>query len=332
MSKVTDNYQALAAAVGLRYDGANNALYGQKDGYDLIVYAADSRYPYMLTIHTAAKSPNGAALTKQEKKEFAKSAKSVVALRQEGNQIMVSHKAVNKQDKLKEAMQESISGLLSFLKARGYSPCCSVCSRSEEVASFRFGGTYTHLCPDCEEKMRGNMLSLTQEMQAKKENIVGGIVGALLGSLVGVLCIILLGQLGYVAAVSGAVMAIGVLKGYELLGGKISKKSVVICVIIMLGMTYVGDRLDWAIMLYRASEGVYGWNIFEWYRMVPEMISTEIIEMKDYVLNLFLIYLFLLLGAIPTLRSKIKERREKGRLMKLGSASDFIGGMNTFHS
>lgn len=169
MSKVTDNYEALAAAVGLRYDGANNTIYGQKDGYDLIVYAADSRYPYMLTIHTAAKSPTGAALTKQEKKEFAKSVKSVAALRQEGNQILVSHKAVNKQEKLKESMKESISSLLSFLKSKGYSPCCSVCSRSEEVASFRFGGTYTHLCPDCEEKMRGNMLSLTQEMQAKKE-------------------------------------------------------------------------------------------------------------------------------------------------------------------
>ena len=48
MSKVTDNYEALAAAVGLRYDGANNTIYGQKDGYDLIVYAADSRYPYIL--------------------------------------------------------------------------------------------------------------------------------------------------------------------------------------------------------------------------------------------------------------------------------------------
>ena len=328
MSKVTENYEALAAAMGLRYDGANNAIYGQKDGFDLIVYAADSRYPYMLTIHTAAKSPTGAALTKQEKKDYVKSVKSAAALRQEGNQILVSHKAVNKQDKLKEAMQESVSSLLSFLKSKGYSPCCSVCSRSEEVASFRFGGTYTHLCPDCEGKMRGNMLSLDQEMQAKKENIVGGIVGALLGSLVGVLCIILLSQLGYVAALSGAVMAIGVLKGYELLGGKISKKSVVICVVIMLGMTYLGDRLDWAIRLYRE----FGQNIFDWYRMVPDLISMELIEMSTYAVNLLLLYVFLLLGAIPTLRSKVKERQEKGRLMKLGSASDFIGNTNIFNS
>lgn len=72
--------------------------------------------------------------------------------------------------------------------------------------------------------MRTNMLSSAQMMQQKKENAVGGIVGALPGSLVGVLCIILLSQMGYVAAVSGVVMAVGVLKGYELLGGKVSKK------------------------------------------------------------------------------------------------------------
>lgn len=48
--------------------------------------------------------------------------------------------------------------------------------------------------------------------QPKPENIVGGIVGALLGSLLGVLCIVVLGQAGYVAALSGVIMAVGVLK------------------------------------------------------------------------------------------------------------------------
>lgn len=332
MSKVTENYEALAAAVGLRYDGANNVLYGQREEFELVVYAADSRYPYMLTIQTAAKSPNGSALTKEEKKEFAKGIKHVMALKQEGSQIKVSQKAVNKQEKLKEALAESVSSLLSFLRTRGYAPCCSFCGQKAEAPGFKVGSAYMHLCPDCEGKIRTNMLSSAQEMQGKKENVIGGIVGALLGSLVGVLCIILLSQLGYVAALSGVIMAVGVLKGYELLGGRISKKSIAICVIIMLIMTYVGDRLDWAIMLWRGSEGAYGLNVFEWYRLVPELISSEVIELGTYGLNLFLIYLFLLLGAIPTLRSKVKERQEKGRIVRIGSASDFIGNVNSFNS
>lgn len=40
----------------------------------------------------------------------------------------------------------------------------------------------------------------------KKENLVGGVVGALIGSLLGVASIVLLSQLGYVAAISGVIM------------------------------------------------------------------------------------------------------------------------------
>ena len=56
MSKQSEFYSDLAVSLGLRYDGANNVLYGQRDGFDLMVYPADSRYPYTLSVHTAARS------------------------------------------------------------------------------------------------------------------------------------------------------------------------------------------------------------------------------------------------------------------------------------
>ena len=328
MSKVTDNYESLAVAVGLRYDRTNNVLYGQRDGFDLVVYAADGRYPYMLTIHTAAKRFDAMVLTKEEKKEFVKSLKNIAALKQEGNQVMASQRAVNNQEKLKTALAEEIGGLIAFLRAKGYAPCCSVCGQNVEVSGFQVGSAYTHLCPDCEGRTRSVMMDSSQTVQQKKENIVGGIVGAMLGSLLGVVCIILLSQMGYVAAVSGVAMAVGVLKGYEWLGGKITRKSVIICIVIMLLMTYVGDRLDWALMVYREIGSSYGMNVFECYRAVPDMISLGMIEMSTYAMNLFLIYVFLLLGAVPTLRSRVRERQNYGRMTKIGSAGDFNNFQN----
>ena len=50
MSKQSEFYSDLAVSLGLRYDGANNVLYGQRDGFDLMVYPADSRYPYTLSV------------------------------------------------------------------------------------------------------------------------------------------------------------------------------------------------------------------------------------------------------------------------------------------
>lgn len=158
----------------------------------------------------------------------------------------------------------------------------------------------------------------------KRENVIGGIVGALLGSLLGVASIVLLSQTGYVSVLAGVVMALGVLKGYELLGGKLTKKGVVICVVIMLLMTYVGDRADWALLLYREGGGAdAGFNVFECYRMIPQAISAGIIEIQTYLLNLVLLYVFLLLGAVPTIRGKVKEKQEEGQMVKLGSADSF---------
>ena len=50
--------------------------------------------------------------------------------------------------------------------------------------------------------------------EKKRENVPAGIVGAFLGSLIGVACAVLIGQLGYVASISGLVMAVCALKGY----------------------------------------------------------------------------------------------------------------------
>lgn len=73
MSKQIDNYAAIAAAAGLRYDAGCNAMYGQRDGFDIVLYVADSRYPYLFILHTAAKSTNGIMLTKEHTKELVKS-------------------------------------------------------------------------------------------------------------------------------------------------------------------------------------------------------------------------------------------------------------------
>lgn len=333
MSKISDYYSQLAASIGMRYDVVHEVIYGQKDGFDMVLFAADSRYPYQLSVHTAARTPGGMALTREDFKELGKSVKNLGVGKQEGNNITIPLSGQVNQKKLRDNLAdtatEGMNGLISFLRTKGCSPCCSLCGQPEEVSAYRSGGAYFHLCPNCETNMRGNMAVEVQKKAQKKENLVGGIVGALLGSLLGVLCIVLLSQLGYVAALSGAVMAIGILKGYELLGGKLTKKGIVISVVIMLVMTYVGDRLDWAIRLLGEGGGAEaGYNLFECYRLVPFFLEIEAIEMSAYIGNLVLLYVFLLLGAIPTIVSKVKERKEEIQMVKIGS----VGGFDSFNT
>lgn len=328
MSKYSEKYAMLAAAVGLSYDAANDVLYGQRDGYEVMVYAPNSQYPYMLCIYISARNEYGGALSAADMKAFAKSVKPIARCEQKNNSIIVYMKNQSNSEKLKECLGEALSAFSTFLRQKGFTPCCGSCGRSGEVSNYRMVNSYFQLCEECEAGIRNNLTLITQQEQQKRENIIAGIVGALLGSLGGVLCIVVLGQLGYVASISGVVMAIGVLKGYEKLGGKLTKKGVIISVIIMLIMVYVGNQLDWAIeLLTKAGGADNGLNLFECYRLVPTMVFELFREelMSSYIMNLVMIYIFMLLGAVPTIRNRVYEQDIKGTMVKIGSANTFGG-------
>lgn len=85
---------------------------------------------------------------------------------------------------------------------------------------------------------------LDNAQPAPSENIIGGLVGALLGSVLGVIVMVIFGQLGRFSAISGLILAVCSIKGYEMLGGTVSKKGIALSMLIVLGMTYVGNYLD----------------------------------------------------------------------------------------
>ena len=113
--------------------------------------------------------------------------------------------------------------------------------------------------------------------------------------------------LGVVAALSGIVMAVCTLKGYELLGGKLTKKGVVISVLVMLLMVYVGDRCDWAIVVAREMEA----DFFTSFRAVPALMDMDIIDTGVYMSSLLRVYLFTLVGAVPMILSLTKGKSRK---------------------
>ena len=137
---------------------------------------------------------------------------------------------------------------------------------------------------------------------ARNENLIAGLVGAFLGSLLGALCIVVVGQMGYVAALSGFVMAVCSLKGYEKLGGRLSKKGVVFCSLLILVMTYFANRMDWAFSASRALE----MGLLDCYRLIPLFLEDGIIESGAYWGNLALLYLFTVVGAVPTIIAALR--------------------------
>ena len=310
--RVMQNYQQLAQQLGLRMDPEGGALYGVYGGYDVTVFAANSSYPYLLTVSASVQSAGG-SLGKDTRRQFRRETPGVAALNQNGYVVTMNLKNTARQDRLAELLRGAMDAFVRFLRANGFQNCCQTCGRTGETDACCLAGSYLHLCPDCFAALQQNKTLDQAQTRSRRENLISGIVGALIGSLLGVACIVILSQLGYVAALSGVVMAVATLKGYELLGGKLTRKGVVISLLIMVLMTYVGDRLDWAIVI----DQELGIGLLPSFRAVSYLLEEELIEAGSYWANLVLIYLFVLLGAIPTVYHTVKSRKLANRLYRL---------------
>ena len=181
--------------------------------------------------------------------------------------------------------------------------CDEVVEESAEVCG-NCGAGLTEKQPQQEQQVQEQNNPVAPE---KPENLFTGIVGALLGAAIGAGVIILLGQLGFVASISGFILAVCTLKGYELLGGKLTTKGTIISLILLLITPYIADRLDWAILITKefSSEGVTFGQAFA---AVPALIEEGAIVQGDYIKNLLLLYGFTILGAFSTFKGVFKKK------------------------
>lgn len=165
------------------------------------------------------------------------------------------------------------------------------------------------MCPVC-VNAHSYATEIRNEETRKNQNVVAGIVGALIGSLLGVLSIVIFGQLGYVASVSGLIMAVCTIKGYELLGKRLGNLGIVFSSIIILLMIYVGCQLDWAITVMSYFEI----DIFTAFRAVSD---STVVDRAAFMENLMMLYLFAIVGAVPTIWQVIRQKKDNSITHKM---------------
>ena len=151
--------------------------------------------------------------------------------------------------------------------------------------------------------MEETMMQGNPEITEKQENVLLGTIGALLGGLLGGISIVLLDRIGFVAAISGVILAFCTLKGYEFLGKKLSTTGMIICVLVMLAMPYVASRVTWAWAI--AEE--FQWKFGDAFRYVHDVVAEFELE-ADYWKNLLLVYGFAALGGFTTVGQAFKKK------------------------
>ena len=298
---VTSVNQKLATELGLNYDRESGIVAGFYNGYHIAFIMQNNLRQIIVSVSNGTGQMPEKEVLKQAHKENKKVLSNPSV---QGYRATYSiPNAISDNGKL-ERSAAAAAVLTEFLKANCLRDCSELSGRPDESSCYFVSGGLRFLTRDEYDTERNRAQSSFNEQNSKRGNPVAGIVGALIGSFAGLFVMVLIGQLGFVSPWTGLVMGVCVAKGYELLSGKFDTVGLVCSILIMVGMTYLGNQLDWAITIARAYEA----NVFDAFPVVNEVVKANEL-LPVYYRNLALYYFAMLCGALPTIYGLMKNRQ-----------------------
>lgn len=298
---VTSVNQQLATELGLSYDRESGIVAGIYNGYHIAFIMQNNLRQIIVSVSNGTGQMPEKEILKQAHKENKKVLSNPSVQGYRATYSIPS--AISDKGKL-ERSATAAAVLTEFLKANCLRDCSELSGRPDESSCYYVSGGLRFLTRDEYDTERNRAQSSFNEQNSKRGNPIAGIVGALIGSFAGLFVMVLIGQLGFVSPWTGLVMGVCVAKGYELLSGKFDTVGLVCSILIMVGMTYLGNQLDWAITIARAYEA----NVFDAFPVVNEVVKANEL-LPVYYRNLALYYFAMLCGALPTIYGLMKNRQ-----------------------
>jgi hypothetical protein len=315
-------FRKLAEEARMCLDERSGTVYGDKSGYSVFINQRGGMKAFCISLSI---SRQGRMPEYSEMNEIVVSHKKLI-VRCDVNRynvrfdVRLGRSLVGYGRAFRKAM-DALDEILPILRGKGFEDSCRICASQDALANYFVDGAPAHLCASCYRDYCASDDERTRIEYEKQETVVGGLVGAFLGSLIGVACIVLIGQIGYVAAASGAVMSVCTLRGYEKLGRKLSTKGIVLTSLLMIVMVYIGQMIDYAITMALA----YEIDVLTAFRSIPFMVAGNYIDSVGYYTSLAMLYMFVILGAVPTIINIVKSKKADNRIYRLGARAGFEG-------
>lgn len=292
-----------ASKLNYKFNEKMNIIFGFTNDYTCLIKPADEyeiAYQMVFCI-----SKNGETLNKKDFDNLKKENKSIAAVFVNKNKLLVTVASKNKKEEKVEAIVEAHKVCIDYLMTNGYKNIDEQTGAQGDTTICNVQGNLMFIMTSTLETMK--IQTENNNAIKKEENVGKGIIGAFLGSLIGAGAIVALGQAGYVAVISGIVMAACTIFGYSKLAGGISKKGIAISVVVMAIMTYIGMRF--CVTLTVCNElNKYGnpdfWKVFE---KIPDIMRLDSKLEAEYIRNLILVFLFTGIGVFGMIRVKLDE-------------------------
>lgn len=290
--------ERITSELRLKFDEKMQIFAGKIDGYSVIV----NQYQQSNTFYITFSVDKATSLDSTEIKKLKDEIKTVSNINIEGRNVVATTKTTLKKEVAIDNIVNSVKYMVKFFKENNFINCCSETGKTENVNEYVYDARFHILNEDVYIEKSSNIKS-TEE---KEENFPAGAVGSLFGALIGMLVTILIARLGFVSGISGMILGVLTIKGYELLGKRISLKGIIVSLVFVLLATYAANLIDWAI----EYNNEFNVGLLNAIKEVPLAIEYSGLN-SEFMKGFFLMLVFALLGYIPTAMSYFKYSKNR---------------------
>jgi len=278
----TKRLSEFAEELSLFYDDNFDYLYGVKNGYKLII---EKPLSLSRAIIMAVKKDDGTTDIK-DIGYFLNSYPIIKHCRYKNHhlKLTIKHRLQGPFNKYAIALElnKFIEDFVEFLANNGYHDCCQNCGSDSSSFAVINEGKFL-FCDNCYDIADILVESKATTINQADEKYTLGVLGAICGSLIGALAIVFFDQYGFPLIFAGFLTAFFTLKGYRVLAGQQSKKGLIICIVIMITVSYISHRFSWAYSLAEYYEADL-WMIFSGFN---SLILDGYVNTKYYIFELF---------------------------------------------
>ena len=309
-----EELEAIASGLGLQFDEESGSIYGVQSGYLLLLHETDVKNQFRLSVSV---SLNGNPADSEENElvwdDFkSESLPNLSTLSINQYTVSIVVKGAMRKSKTIEKLQTLIRDFVDFLESHHFVQVCAYSGQEGPVGLYQLGDSIFLINEESYQLLKSNLQIEVDSYQNQKENVLLGAVGALLGALIGGAVALFIARLGYVAMVAGIVLGICTIKGYEILGRKISRKGIVISSIWMVITVFLVNQIDLAMEVVSKLGVEFAFA----FRAVNELIFNGDFP-KNYFYNLAMLAVFTLVGAGASISSVWSSHKTKGIVRKI---------------
>ncbi len=266
---------------GFVYERAQNVIHGAVNGTAFLIVPVMAENQFRIQLHADIEKSGG----KEGFLEYLhvlEQRHPFVQYAGYNGRNTVSINIASEEQEDKENLTILMSELASKCMEFGIHNCCSRCKNVLPLRAAAVDGNPVLLCESCfKQEING-----ADGQGMRKENIFLGLIGAVLGALLGTVLWVVIGMVGFIAGIAGYAIVFCAMKGYEILGRKISRKGIIICILLSCLMIVGAEYVSLGLTIYKELGDMYFLSMGDSFALIPAFLEESEVAagvMKDLI-------------------------------------------------